>query len=80
MIIDPRDGDAEDDASSTKSRSLLAIAGSLLAEISLPKLVLAWIVILIVARRAPRHVPAGGHQLAFDPVDQDRRTGRNSGR
>ena len=48
MIIDPRDGDAEDDASSTKSRSLLAIAGSLLAEISLTKLLLAWIVILIV--------------------------------
>jgi hypothetical protein len=43
MIIEPRDGDAEDDASSTKKRSLIAIAGSLLGEISLPKLALAWL-------------------------------------
>ncbi len=42
MLFDPRQGDAEDDGSSPKQRSLLAIAGSLLAEISLPKLVLAW--------------------------------------
>lgn len=42
-ITDPRDGDAEDDASSTKQRSLLSLAGSLLAEISLPKLVVAWV-------------------------------------
>ncbi len=41
--IDPRRGDIEDDASSTKQRSLLSLAGSLLAEISLPKLVVAWI-------------------------------------
>jgi hypothetical protein len=41
-LFDPRQGDAEDDASSPKQRSLLAIAGSLLAEISLPKLVFAW--------------------------------------
>jgi 3',5'-cyclic AMP phosphodiesterase CpdA len=41
-LIDPRRGDAEDDLSSPKQRSLLAIAGSLLAEISLPKLVFAW--------------------------------------
>src|SRR5215470_4320410 len=41
-FIDPRLGDVEDDASSTKQRSLLAIAGSLLAEISLPKLIAAW--------------------------------------
>ena len=41
-ILDPRDGDAEDDASSPKQKSLLAIAGSLLAEISLTKLLLAW--------------------------------------
>ena len=40
QIIDPRKGDAEDDASSTKRRSLFALAGSLVAEISLPKLVL----------------------------------------
>ncbi|MGO9702200.1 MAG: metallophosphoesterase family protein [Xanthobacteraceae bacterium] len=41
-LFDPRRGDAEDDASSPKQRSLLAIAGALLAEISLPKLVFAW--------------------------------------
>jgi 3',5'-cyclic AMP phosphodiesterase CpdA len=40
-LIDPRRGDAEDDLSSPKQRSLLAIAGSLLAEISLPKLLFA---------------------------------------
>ena len=44
-ILDPRDGDAEDDVSSPKQKSLLAIAGSLLAEISLTKLLLAWIVV-----------------------------------
>jgi hypothetical protein len=42
-LLDPRLGDVEDDVSSPKQRSLLAIAGSLLAEISLPKLVFAWI-------------------------------------
>jgi 3',5'-cyclic AMP phosphodiesterase CpdA len=42
-LIDPRRGDVEDDASSPKQRSLLAIAGSLLAEISLPKLLFALI-------------------------------------
>jgi hypothetical protein len=41
-LIDPRLGDAEDDASSTKRHSPLRIAGSLLAEISLPKLAVAW--------------------------------------
>ncbi len=45
-IIDPRCGDFEDDASSTKRRSLLALAGSLLVEISLPKLALAWFLML----------------------------------
>ena len=46
-ILDPRDGDAEDDASSPKQKSLLAIAGSLLAEISLPKLALAWLASIV---------------------------------
>ena len=41
-ILDPRLGDMENDRSATKQRSLLAIAGSLLAEISLPKLIFAW--------------------------------------
>ena len=45
-LVDPRLGDIEDDASSTKRRSLLAIAGSLLAEISIPKLVAAWLLLI----------------------------------
>ena len=47
-IIDPRRGDVETDVSSTKSRSLLSLAGGLLAEISLPKLIMAWTLLLIV--------------------------------
>ncbi len=47
-ILDPRDGDAEDDISSPKQKSLLAIAGSLLAEISLTKLVIAWCVSIVL--------------------------------
>ncbi|PZU94359.1 MAG: metallophosphoesterase [Chelatococcus sp.] len=47
-FIDPRVGDAEDDASSTKKRSLIAIAGSLLGEISLPKLALAWVFLALL--------------------------------
>ena len=35
-ILDPRNGDIEDDAASTKRRSLLSLIGNLLAEISLP--------------------------------------------
>ena len=41
-ILDPRLGDMENDRCATKQRSLLAIVGSLLAEISLPKLIFAW--------------------------------------
>jgi hypothetical protein len=48
LLFDPRQGDAEDDSSSPKSRSLLAIAGSLFAEISLPKLALAWTVSILL--------------------------------
>ncbi len=47
-IIDPHFGDFEDDASSTKRRSLLSLAGSLLVEISLPKLALAWFLMLVL--------------------------------
>ncbi len=47
-IVDPRRGDIEDDASSTKRRSLLSMAGSLLVEISLPKLILAWLILLVI--------------------------------
>jgi predicted MPP superfamily phosphohydrolase len=46
-VIDPRGGDIEDDASSTKNRSLLALTGTLLSEISLPKLLTAWMVMLV---------------------------------
>ena len=48
LLLDPRQGDVEDDASSPKQRSLLAIAGSLLAEISLPKLLFAWTVSILL--------------------------------
>jgi len=47
-LIDPRLGDVEDDASSTKQRSLLRIAGSLLAEVSLPKLAVAWLLLVVL--------------------------------
>jgi hypothetical protein len=47
-LIDPRRGDIEDDASSTKRRSMLSLFGSLLVEISLPKLIIAWIMLLVV--------------------------------
>ncbi|WP_249128130.1 metallophosphoesterase family protein [Bradyrhizobium sp. AUGA SZCCT0169] len=47
-LVDPRQGDIEDDASSPGQRSLLAIAGSLLVEISLPKLLFAWTVSLLL--------------------------------
>ena len=50
MLIDPRHGDIEDDAASPGQRSLLAIAGSLLVEISLPKLLFAWTVSLLFRR------------------------------
>lgn len=48
LLVDPRQGDVEDDASSPGQRSLLAIAGSLLVEISLPKLLFAWTVSLLL--------------------------------
>jgi len=48
LLIDPRDGDVEDDASSTKGRSLLSLAGTLVAEISLPKLIAAWFLLVVV--------------------------------
>jgi 3',5'-cyclic AMP phosphodiesterase CpdA len=47
-IMDPRQGDLEDDASSTKHRSILSLAGTLLVEISLPRLVIAWVLLLII--------------------------------
>ena len=47
-FIDPHDGDIEDDAASTKQRSLLSLFGSVLAEISLPKLVLVWLALVVI--------------------------------
>ena len=43
-ILDPRLGDFESDHSAPHQRSLLAIAGSLIGEISLPKLAVIWTV------------------------------------
>src|SRR6201988_607985 len=45
-LVDPRQGDVEDDAASPEQTSLLALAGSLLVEISLPKLLFAWTISL----------------------------------
>jgi len=47
-LFDPRCGDAEDDISSPKQRSLISIAGGLLAEISLPKLIFAWTFLIFI--------------------------------
>jgi hypothetical protein len=47
-ILDPRKGDLQTDASSTKSRSMLSLAGSLFVEISLPKLIFAWALLLVL--------------------------------
>jgi hypothetical protein len=47
-LVDPRHGDIEDDASSTKSNSLLTMAGSLLGEISFGKLIVAWLILFVV--------------------------------
>ena len=46
-VIDPRNGDIEDDASSPDRHSLLSLAGTLLAEISFPKLAMAWIWLVV---------------------------------
>lgn len=46
LLLDPRKGDVEDDASSTKGRSLLSLAGTLLVEISFPKLIAAWLLLV----------------------------------
>jgi 3',5'-cyclic AMP phosphodiesterase CpdA len=47
-LPDPRDGDVEADASSTESRSLVAIAGNLLVEVSLPKLAIAFCLLVVL--------------------------------
>ena len=45
-LVDPRSGDSEDDASSTKKRKLTSLAGTMLAEISLTKFVMAWVLLI----------------------------------
>jgi len=47
-LVDPRWGDAGDDAASPKQRSLLAIAGNLLVEISWAKVLLAGTVLVLL--------------------------------
>jgi hypothetical protein len=47
-LVDPRWGDFGDDTASPERRSLLSLAGSLLIEISLPKLLFAWTVLLLL--------------------------------
>jgi 3',5'-cyclic AMP phosphodiesterase CpdA len=47
-LVDPRGGDAGDDIASTKRRSLFSIAGTLLVEISLPKLLFAATVLVLL--------------------------------
>jgi hypothetical protein len=47
-VLDPRLGDVEDDASSTKVRSLFSLLGSLLVEISFPKLIWSCTALIIL--------------------------------
>src|SRR5262245_41152549 len=47
-IVDPRDGDVETDEASPERRSLVAIAGNLLAEVSLPKMAAALVMLIVV--------------------------------
>ena len=46
-IVDPREGDLEDDASSSERHTILSLAGSLLAEISVFKLLVAWLLLIV---------------------------------
>jgi 3',5'-cyclic AMP phosphodiesterase CpdA len=48
MITDPRDGDAEDDRAAPMARSMAAIAGGLLAEISLIKVVAVLLLLVVL--------------------------------
>lgn len=70
QLIDPRRGDAEDDISSPKQRSYLSIAGSLLSEISLPKLLIAGFLLIVgpalLLGAAPLVVSAWLTQISSD--------------
>ncbi|MFD1705049.1 metallophosphoesterase family protein [Methylopila henanensis] len=48
LLIDPRRGDIEDDASSTKLWSLASLAAWVLVEVSLPKLILSWLLLIVL--------------------------------
>jgi hypothetical protein len=48
QLVDPRQGDNEDDIASPGNRSLLAITATMLVEISLPKLLFAWTTSLLL--------------------------------
>jgi len=48
LLFDPRDGDVEADASAPEKRSLLALAGNLFIEVSLPKLFFALLLLVVV--------------------------------
>jgi 3',5'-cyclic AMP phosphodiesterase CpdA len=52
MIVDPREGDAEDDRSSPQARSLTTLAGGFLAEISPVKLLLALVMLVALPNLA----------------------------
>ncbi|MGL5116282.1 MAG: metallophosphoesterase family protein [Beijerinckiaceae bacterium] len=48
MILDPRNGDAEDDRSSPKARTLTALAGGFLAEISIVKALFVFLLLVVL--------------------------------
>lgn len=57
LIVDPRNGDIEDDACSLKRHSLISLAGNMLAEISVTKLLIAWFMLLALPSLALGLVP-----------------------
>jgi hypothetical protein len=69
-LLDPRWGDVGDDTPSPGQRSLRAIAGTLLVEISLPKLLFAGTVSLLLPA-----VLLGTNALGIVSVEQARRLG-----
>jgi len=48
MIVDPRTGDSEDDRSSPKAKSLVSLAGGMLTEISLVKVLFAFGLLIVL--------------------------------
>ena len=65
-FADPRDGDLEDDASSTSHHSIVGHATHMLLEISLPKLIIAAILLLVI----PALLLGVAPKLAFWFVEQ----------